>query len=114
MATAYLIWPRLPPRYIRLNYAAHQTIDSFCSDINRLLSASDEDVHFIEGLILSPYKYVLMTGTMVDRHEKTANEEINRIGKWHKPWFYKHVDKVCFGRPGNLKGKFCGISLLKV
>lgn len=86
-----------------MNFAAHETIDSFCSDLNRVLMDSG-DVQFIEGLILSAHKYVLMTGSMTDGRDKRPGEAINRIGRWHKPWFYKHVDTVCFGRPGCLKG----------
>lgn len=104
LLSAYLICILYPTtRYIRLNYAAHETIDSFRSDLNRLLSNADENLHFIEGLILSPHKYVLMTGSMTDRGG--GDETVNRIGRWYKPWFYKHVDQLCFGRPGNLKGK---------
>lgn len=30
-----------------------------------------------------------MTGNMVDSCYPT---QINEIGKWHKPWFFKHVE----------------------
>lgn len=63
--------------------------------MNRLLESGDPSLHFIEGLILTPQKYVLMTGTMTDGgHDKRPNEVTNRIGQWHKPWFYKHGNIV--------------------
>lgn len=65
-------------------------MDSFCSDLNGLLAESDDSVQFIEGLILTPNQYVIMTGTLTDGKDKAPNETINPIGRWHKPWFYKH------------------------
>lgn len=82
-------------RYIRLNYKAHETIDSFCSDLNELLSESDDQLHFIEGLILTPHEYVLMTGEMTDGRDRRSGEAINKIGRWYKPWFYKHGMNIC-------------------
>lgn len=75
--------------------------------MSRVLEDSSADVHFIEGLILNPHKYVLMTGIMTDGRDRKLGEVINKIGKWHKPWFYKHVDKVCYSRgpEKSLKGR---------
>ena len=35
-------------------------------------------------------KAVIMTGTFVDSYEPG---KLNRMGRWYKPWFYKHVEK---------------------
>ena len=35
-------------------------------------------------------KAVVMTGKMVDSCEP---DKLNEIGKWFKPWFFKHVEE---------------------
>lgn len=41
---------------------------------------------------------------MVD--DLRSGDFLNEIGKWHKPWFYKYVDDLCFDqKSGALKGR---------
>jgi delta24-sterol reductase len=44
---------------------------------------------FIESLVYSKEKAVVMLADMVDSCEVS---KLNKIGKWHKPWFFKHVE----------------------
>ena len=37
----------------------------------------------------SKEKSVIMTGTFTDTYESGL---LNRMGRWYKPWFYKHVE----------------------
>ena len=39
--------------------------------------------------MFSKEKSVIMTGTFTDTYESRL---LNRIGRWYKPWFYKHVE----------------------
>jgi delta24-sterol reductase len=45
---------------------------------------------FVECLVYSKSKAVVMTGNFTD----SANPGmLNEIGIWHKPWFFKHVEE---------------------
>ncbi len=44
---------------------------------------------FIESLVFSKDRSVIMVGDMVDSCEV---HKLNEIGRWHKPWFFKHVE----------------------
>ena len=50
----------------------------------------DKPSDFVESLAYSFEESVVMTGDMVDESE-VDKSKINVIGRWHKPWFYKHV-----------------------
>jgi len=52
--------------------------------------AFDSDVDFVEALVYSTDKWVLMKGEMVDKPEPT---QVNAIGNYWKPWFFTHVEK---------------------
>ncbi|KAE9551454.1 hypothetical protein FO519_005327 [Halicephalobus sp. NKZ332] len=47
---------------------------------------------FVEGIQLSKDTGVVMTGYFADAVPR--NGVFNSIGKWHKPWFFKHVESV--------------------
>ena len=40
--------------------------------------------------MFSKNRAVVMTGNMVD---SCHPNQLNEIGKWHKPWFFKHVEE---------------------
>lgn len=44
---------------------------------------------FVEGIMFSPNKAVIMTADMTDEVERYR---VNKIGRWYKPWFFKHVE----------------------
>jgi delta24-sterol reductase len=46
---------------------------------------------FVEALGYSKERMVVMACDFVDVKDVPANQ-INRIGRWYKPWFYKHVE----------------------
>jgi len=61
----------------------------------RNLSESDNPDDFVETLIYSKNKLVVMAGNFVDEPlDKTERKKINIISRWYKPWFYKHVEKM--------------------
>ena len=56
----------------------------------------DEANDFVEGLAYSQDEYVIMTGVYhdgpgADDEDASAPTPVNRIGRYWKPWFYKHV-----------------------
>ena len=45
----------------------------------------------VEGIMYNANEAVIMTGEFVEEEEVEA-DRINRMGRWYKPWFYKHVE----------------------
>ncbi len=54
---------------------------------------------FLEAIVYNKNQSVVMAGDFVevDTREKRAN--VNPIGRWYKPWYYKHVETF-LGREG--------------
>jgi len=53
---------------------------------------------FVEALVFSDNQAVVMTGNMTDYCEP---KKLNSIGKFYKPWFYKHVEGFLQGNNGD-------------
>ncbi|OQR85741.1 24-dehydrocholesterol reductase [Achlya hypogyna] len=92
------IVPCLP--YVKLEYTPVTTLDEACA-VFRAKSESP-DHQFVETLMYSLDAGVVMTGTMVATFEA---DKLNAIGKWHKPWFFKHVE-------GFLAAKKCSVEYI--
>ena len=48
-----------------------------------------KDNEFVECLVYSKDRGVVMTGKQVDSCDPG---KLNEIGRWFKPWFFKHVE----------------------
>mmetsp|Transcript_21655 Transcript_21655/g.47202 ORF Transcript_21655/g.47202 Transcript_21655/m.47202 type:complete len:527 (-) Transcript_21655:12-1592(-) len=55
------------------------------------LSRSDNPPDFLEALSYSLDEMVIMPANFVDAKD-VPPDAINAIGRWYKPWFYKHVE----------------------
>jgi len=76
-------------RFIKLDYyptySLEETIKTFEREVNKRTCNE-----FVECLVYSKSKAVVMTGNFTD----SANPGmLNEIGIWHKPWFFKHVEE---------------------
>lgn len=47
---------------------------------------------FLEGIVFSRTEAVLMRGRLVDSPDDFPGVTVNEIGKWWKPWFFKHAE----------------------
>ena len=56
--------------------------------------ANCRENEFVEGIQFTKEKGVVMRGRFSDGPPKNHGGTINKIGKWHKPWFYTHVEKI--------------------
>uniref|UniRef100_A0A1I8A8N4 Delta(24)-sterol reductase n=1 Tax=Steinernema glaseri TaxID=37863 RepID=A0A1I8A8N4_9BILA len=54
--------------------------------------AFNKDIDFVEGIQFDLQHGVVISGTQCE--EPPKNGLINRIGSWHKPWFFTHVEKI--------------------
>ena len=53
---------------------------------------------FIECLVFDRDKSVVMFGEMADADDVPREAVVNKIGTWHKPWFFKHVEAFADNR----------------
>lgn len=74
-------------RFVKLDYqptfSLEETLEVYEREVRR-----DSGNQFVECLVFSKDTAVVMTGNMVD---SCHPDKLNEIGRWYKPWFFKHV-----------------------
>ena len=76
--------------YVRLHYRALHGLDNIVQAFEQ--ASRDTRNDFVEALQYSADTAVLMCGTFAER--PGADGKVNAIGRWYKPWFYKHAQKA--------------------
>ncbi|MCS6820185.1 MAG: FAD-binding protein [Chitinophagales bacterium] len=76
--------------YVRLEYLPVVGLDNIVSTFEQ--AARNNNYLFVEMLLYGLDEAVLMTGTFAERPDKDGT--YNPIGRWYKPWFYKHVYSI--------------------
>ncbi len=74
--------------HVRLRYTPTRSHVETCETLHSL-STRDDAPDFIEATVFAKNRAVVMTGTFAD---DDGSAPVNRLGDWHKPWFYKHVE----------------------
>merc|ERR1719150_654145 len=74
-------------RFVKLDYIPVYSLEQMVETFEREVERSDAS-NFVECLVYSREKAVVMTGNLVDSCEPG---KLNEIGTWYKPWFFKHV-----------------------
>ncbi len=74
--------------YVRMQYTALHCRAAYCAALEDAATRADTP-DFLEATIFSRDEAVLMSGWFA---EQPAGDRVNAIGRWHKPWFYKHVE----------------------
>lgn len=96
---------RIKPFMKVVYYPVAGSIEQMCKAWDHFLVPSDKPwAEYVEGLIYSSTRGVIMTADYADAEEATASGKINRFGWWFKPWFHRHVqdnilDKSSDGSP---------------
>lgn len=95
--------------HVRLTYSPHHSREDFIREFTaascrgtRVDPASEFHVKdgarphsFVEGLMYSQQSGVVMTAELSDLPPSAARDgPENKIGRWYKPWFYKHVETI--------------------
>ncbi|XP_071799602.1 delta(24)-sterol reductase-like [Asterias amurensis] len=76
-------------KYVKVNFKpAHSMSEVIKVFTEETLKKTGND--FVEGLVYSKDTAVIMTANMTDEVEE---QKINDIGKYWKPWFFKHVQQ---------------------
>ena len=80
-------------RFVQLDYtpvySLDQMVETFEREVERVDPATGAQADFVECLVFSLERAVVMTGRMVD---SCTPGQLNHIGHWYKPWFFKHVE----------------------
>merc|ERR1712223_1340083 len=66
--------------------------------------SNDPEVDTVEGIVYSKNESVVMSGKFVD--DTNEDHAINNIGRWYKPWFYKHVESFLENKEEALEKEF--------
>jgi delta24-sterol reductase len=86
-------------KYVRLTYTPFDDAAAYCKYFEEESKKPLGEAHvFVEGLVYSKDRAVIMVGDMVD--EVGSDAPLNCIGKFWKPWFFKHVEAMLTGMGG--------------
>lgn len=72
-------------RYVKLEYQPVYSLDEAVKTFEQEMKCLSGNL-FVEGIMFTLNRGVIMTGDMVD-----SAEQVNAIGRWYKPWFFEHV-----------------------
>jgi delta24-sterol reductase len=88
-------------KYVLLTYQpmleATELHDKYTDVLNKAATNHPETPFFVEAIAYSRQESVLMTGHLVDDIDSSIGQ-MNSIGMWYKPWFYKHVETILSNR----------------
>lgn len=76
--------------YVRLRYTPYHSQQEYCDAMYRLATAPDAPT-FLEATVYRRDLAVIMTGEFSDA--PADRSKVNPIGRWYKPWFYRHVER---------------------
>lgn len=77
--------------YMRLEYIPCHSQEAFCNQFQKLAEA-DNPPAYLEALVYSPEKSIILCGETADLSELKPGMTINRINRWYKKWFYTHAE----------------------
>jgi len=86
-------------KFVKLTYTPFDDAAAYCKYFEEQSKLPEgEAALFVEGLVYSKDRAVIMTGNMVD--EVGDDAPLNAIGSFWKPWFFKHVESLLTGMGG--------------
>lgn len=84
--------PLLPCKpFVRMTYEPVFGTDAIARRFEELVYSGDAPDH-VEGLLYDRDRAVLLHGDFSDGPGGASDEPVDPIGRWYKPWFYKHVE----------------------
>ncbi|KAK9871159.1 hypothetical protein WA026_011440 [Henosepilachna vigintioctopunctata] len=76
-------------KYIQLTYQPFRSLEKMADYLQKIVV--NEKNEFVEVLAFNEDESVVMIGKQTD---KINGGVVNSIGKWYKPWFFKHVESI--------------------
>ncbi|RKP23159.1 24-dehydrocholesterol reductase [Syncephalis pseudoplumigaleata] len=77
--------------YVHVKYIPCHTQDEYANKLS-LITHAPNTPEFVEATIYSRETAVIFTGDFSDGPPASQKHKINHVGRWWKPWFYKHVE----------------------
>ncbi|MEI7869265.1 MAG: FAD-binding oxidoreductase [Candidatus Methylumidiphilus sp.] len=75
-------------QYVRIEYQPVYSLDDLVGQFESA-SRNTEENDFVEAILYGKETAVVMLGKFCDKIEPEG--QLNCIGRWYQPWFYKHV-----------------------
>jgi delta24-sterol reductase len=75
-------------KYVRIHYQPVYSLNEMVDLFEQACRAPDRN-DFVEGIVYSEDTAVIMRGTLTD--ERGSDGPENALGRWFKPWFYRHA-----------------------
>lgn len=75
-------------RYVKVTYRPAYSHDEMCKTFTELV-CKEQPPEFVDGLMFDAQRGVVVIGEFADLPPDAVP---NRIGRFYKPWFYKHVE----------------------
>lgn len=76
-------------KYVKVRYRPVRELERIV-EVFEQASRDTEHNDFVEGLVYDRDAAVIICGQLTD--EVASDGKVNPIGRWYKPWFYKHVE----------------------
>jgi hypothetical protein len=76
-------------KFIKLHYQPVFSLEHMVETFETA-SRNTKEYDFVEGLVYTRDNAVIMTGIFTD--DISSDGHFNPIGRWYKPWFYKHAE----------------------
>ncbi len=83
--------------FVHLRYIPVHTQRNYCEQLQAMAVAADAP-DFLEATVFAKDHAVIMAGEFADA--PTDRTKIQPIGRWYKPWFFKHVEKFLWREHG--------------
>lgn len=79
--------------FVRVEYFPCKSQESLCAKFQQEIEQSEKEKvsDFVEGLVFSQTSGVVMSANLTNQVEPG---KVNAIGKFWKPWFFKHVEGI--------------------
>eukprot|EP01126_Amoeba_proteus_P050913 TRINITY_DN6053_c0_g1_i4.p1 TRINITY_DN6053_c0_g1~~TRINITY_DN6053_c0_g1_i4.p1 ORF type:complete len:399 (-),score=71.19 TRINITY_DN6053_c0_g1_i4:159-1355(-) len=78
--------------YVRLEYIPFTSRKDYCAAIRGLSTAEKNPADFLELTVFSKENAVMTVGYFSDMETQEQKAKYNPLGRWYKPWWYKHVE----------------------
>ncbi|MDD5322288.1 MAG: FAD-binding protein [Methylococcales bacterium] len=87
-------------KFIRLHYQPVYSLKNM-TEVFEEACRKPEENDFVEGLVYSRDTAVIMRGTFTN--DIGSDGTFNAVGRWYKPWFYKHVQTYLKNRQAGIE-----------
>jgi len=80
--------------YVHMRYVPVKRRKQYCNMIRELSGATNRAKRtpdYLEATVYSRDRAVIMIGNFADVFTEADKKKINRVSRWYKPWYYKHV-----------------------